>query len=295
MERTNAIKTVAITGIVGNVFLTLIKLLIGFATSSLTMIADGFNSAADVFSSVITYIGNNISARPESAAHPYGHGKAEYVFSLVISLMLMFVAFFVLRNAFFSLFLGSSFRYSFWLLVVAISSFVLKLGLYFVTIDAAREYNSILAYANATDHRNDILISLLTLISVIAGYFSIYFVDAIFGILVACWIAYSGATIFASCYNVLMDRTLDATITDKMRYTISTVKGVEHLDSLVSKPLGVNYLLIVKVSIDGNFTVFEGHNIAAEIKQKLLQFDQVEEAIVHLNPVQQHPHTNLLK
>ncbi len=295
MERTKAIKTVAITGIIGNIFLSLIKLSIGFATLSQTMIADGFNSAADVFSSLMTYIGNNISGRPESAAHPYGHGKAEYLFSLIISIMLLFVAFFVLRSSFIRLFAGSRFYYSFWLLVVAISSFVLKLGLYFMTIDAARKYNSILAFANATDHRNDILISLLTLVSVMAGYFNIYFVDAIFGMMVACWIAYSGALIFASCYNVLMDRTLDATQTDQMRYCISTVKGVEHLDSLVSKPLGVNYLLIVKVSVDGNLSVFEGHSIAAEIKHKLLQFDSIEEAIVHLNPVQHHPYTNILK
>ncbi len=295
MERTNAIKTVAITGIIGNIFLMIIKLLIGFATMSQTMIADGFNSAADLFSSVMTYIGNQISARPEDTNHPYGRGKAEYLFSMIISIVLLLVAFYVLRNSFTKLFSGHQYHYSFWLLIVAIVSFVLKLGLYFMTIDAAKKYNSFLTLANAVDHRNDILIALLTIVSVVAGYYKVYFVDAIFGMIIAFWIAFSGASIFAGCYNVLMDKTLDAKITDKMRHCISTVSGVHHLDSLVSKPLGVNYLLIVKLSVDGNLSVLEGHSIAAEVKAQLLQFDMVDEVIVHINPLQEHPHPNLLK
>ncbi len=295
MERTKAIKIVSISGIVGNIFLMLIKLLIGFATMSQTMIADGLNSAADLFSSVMTFIGTHISARPDDAKHPYGRGKVDYLFSLIISIVLMLVAFNLFRDSFYRLFSWHAFKYSFWLLIIAIVSFVLKLGLYFMTIDAAQKYNSFLTFANAIDHRNDILISLLTIVSVIAGYHKIYFIDALFGMLVACWIAYSGASIFASCYNVLMDRTLDTKLTTQMRDTINRVDGVAHLDSLVSKPLGVNYLLIVKVSIDGNLSVFDGHNIAAEIKKQLLQFDLIDEAIVHLNPVQQHPYPNKLK
>ncbi len=295
MERTNGIKLVALAGIVGNVFLLIIKLIIGFASGSQAMIADGFNSAGDVFSSLMAYIGNRISGRPDDADHPYGHGKAEYLFSLIISMALLVTAAFVFRNALANLVSGGGFRYSFWLVVIAVITIVLKLGLYFSTIDAARKYNSLLAFANAIDHRNDILISLLTLFSIIMGSFQIYFFDALFGIAIAIWIARSAFSIFASSYNVLMDKTLSASLTRRMRQTVEAVPGVEHLDSLVSKPLGVNYLLIVKVSVDGHLSVFEGHDISAQIKVLLRQFEMVDEVIVHVNPVQQHPQKDLLR
>ncbi len=295
MERTNGIKLVALTGIVGNVFLMFIKLIVGFATGTQAMIADGANSASDIFCSLMTYIGNRISGQPGDSDHPYGHGKAEYLFSMIISMSLIVVAAFVFRSSLEKMFSDQHFRYSFWLVVIAVISIVLKLGMYFVTIDAAQKYDSLLAFANATDHRNDILISLLTLFSIVMGYFQIYFFDAVFGMIIAIWIARSGFSIFASSYHVLMDTTLSGSITRQMRRKVESVDGVEHLDSLVSKPLGVKYLLIVKVSVDGNLTVFRGHDISYQIKHQLKQFKLVDDVIVHLNPVQHHPQKNLLK
>ncbi len=67
------------------------KLIVGFLTKSQAMIADGLNSAGDVFASTITYIGNRISSTPGDDEHPYGHGKAEYIFSMVISFFLIFL------------------------------------------------------------------------------------------------------------------------------------------------------------------------------------------------------------
>ncbi len=295
MERSNSIKMIALLGIIGNLFLLILKLLFGLATRSQAMIADGINSVGDVFSSLMAYVGGRITARPDDADHPYGHGKAEYIFSLIISMALLVAAVFVFRGALVNLATGTTFRYSFWLVVVAVSTIVLKLGLYFTTIDVAQKYNSLLAFATAADHRNDIFISLLTLLSVVLGHFNIYFVDAIFGMAIAVWIGYTGFTIFASAYHVLMDTTLDAAITAQMRQQIEAVDGVDHLDSLVSKPIGVNYLLIVKVSVDGHYSVLRGHQIAAQIKRQLLEYQLIADVIVHLNPLQEHPEPNQLR
>ena len=89
MDRNNRIKRVAILGIVGNILLLIAKLMVGLTTRSQVMIADGLNSAGDVFASVMTYIGNHISAQPGDEDHPYGHGKAEYIFSMIISFSLL--------------------------------------------------------------------------------------------------------------------------------------------------------------------------------------------------------------
>ena len=76
------IKNAGIVGILGNIFLLIIKGLIGVFTHSQSMIADSVNSAADIFASLMTFIGNKISSEPKDNDHNFGHGKAEYIFSV---------------------------------------------------------------------------------------------------------------------------------------------------------------------------------------------------------------------
>ena len=80
------IKKVSILGMVGNVFLLVIKGFVGFASGSQAMIADAFNSAGDIFSSIMTFIGNGIASKPRDNDHNLGHGKAEYIYSMFISI-----------------------------------------------------------------------------------------------------------------------------------------------------------------------------------------------------------------
>ena len=81
-DRYSSTKTASILGIIGNIFLLIIKAIIGIITNSQAMIADSVNSAGDIFSSTMTYIGNKIASRPRDNSHNLGHGKAEYIFSL---------------------------------------------------------------------------------------------------------------------------------------------------------------------------------------------------------------------
>ena len=86
-------KRVGILGILGNIFLLIIKGIVGFATKSQSMIADSFNSAGDIFASLMTFIGNKISSEPRDDTHNFGHGKAEYIFSMFIGISMVLVSF----------------------------------------------------------------------------------------------------------------------------------------------------------------------------------------------------------
>ena len=78
MNRFKKVKTASILGIIGNVFLLIIKAILGIITHSKAMIADAVNSAGDILSSFITFIGNQIASKPSDECHNLGHGKAEY-------------------------------------------------------------------------------------------------------------------------------------------------------------------------------------------------------------------------
>ena len=92
MERYKSVKIASILGIIGNIFLLIIKAIIGLITNSQAMIADSFNSAGDIFSSFMTYIGNKIASKPRDDDHNLGHGKAEYIFSMLISLAMIIMS-----------------------------------------------------------------------------------------------------------------------------------------------------------------------------------------------------------
>ena len=80
MKRYKSTKIASILGMIGNVFLLIINGIIGYITNSQAMIADAFNSAGDIFSSIMTFIGNKISSIPKDNDHNLGHGKAEYIY-----------------------------------------------------------------------------------------------------------------------------------------------------------------------------------------------------------------------
>ena len=99
MDRFKSTKRAGIFGVIGNIFLLIIKAIVGFATKSQAMIADSFNSAGDIFSSMMTLIGNKIASRPSDDDHNLGHGKAEYIYSMLISIVIMGVGVKLLANS----------------------------------------------------------------------------------------------------------------------------------------------------------------------------------------------------
>lgn len=284
LKKSKEVSLVAILGIIANAFLVFAKLLIGFSTRSQAMIADGLNSAGDVFTSVLTFIGNKLASQPKDSDHPFGHGKAEYIFSLIISLSLFFVSFAIISNSFDSIINQEAFTFSFWLIIVSIITIIIKILLFIFSKKVGRKYDSLLAIANAEDHRNDVFLTAGTLLSIIMGIYNIYWVDGLVGMMIALWIAYTGFEIFSSSYQVLMDTTLDPKIEKDIKADIINIHGIDHIDSILSKPVGLEFILIVKVSVNASLTVLEGHSLAAQVKDKLLNYEHITDVIVHVNP-----------
>jgi len=92
MDRFQSTQRASVFGIIGNIFLLIIKTIIGVITNSQAMIADSVNSAGDIFSSLMTFIGNKIASKPKDDDHNLGHGKAEYIFSMLVSISMIFVS-----------------------------------------------------------------------------------------------------------------------------------------------------------------------------------------------------------
>ena len=125
-QKYNITKKAGIYGIIGNIFLLIIKAICGFIFKSQSMIADSFNSAGDIFASLMTFIGNRIASVPNDKDHNFGHGKAEYIFSMFIGISMILVAGKLFFDSISTLILGSNLKFSWILVSVCIITIITK-------------------------------------------------------------------------------------------------------------------------------------------------------------------------
>lgn len=284
-NRFSQTKKVGILGILGNIFLLLIKGFIGFTTKSQAMIADSINSAGDIFASLMTFIGNKISSAPKDEDHNFGHGKAEYIFSMFIGLSMIIVSFKLLYDSVLTLIFGSKLTFSWLLVITCFITIGVKAFLYFYTRSATKKYDNILLKANMNDHRNDCIVTTFTLISVLLSLKGIYWFDSLTGIGISIWIGYTGFTFFIESYNVLMDISVDDKTKDLILDIVNSYKDIKSVQSISSTPVGYKYIIVLVINVDGNMSTFESHSLADSIEKSVCALDNVYKTIVHVEPV----------
>ena len=285
MDRYNSTKRAGIFGILGNIFLLIIKGIVGFASHSQAMIADAANSAGDIFASLMTFIGNRIASEPGDKTHNFGHGKAEYIFSLFISISMILVSAKLLYDSTISLILQEAFTFSWFLVAVCIATIIVKLFLFSYTYHLCKKYNNILLQANMKDHRNDCIVTTFTLISILLSLFHIYWFDGVVGIGISIWICYTGVKIFVESYNVLMDISID-TNTEKMILDLAhSYKDIKKLDDISSTPVGYQYIIVLTIYVDGNMSTFDSHRLADSLERDITKLDKIYKTIIHVNPM----------
>ena len=278
-------KKAGILGIIGNIFLLIIKATVGFISKSQAMIADSVNSAGDIFASLMTFIGNKIASAPQDDDHNFGHGKAEYIFSLFISLSMIGISLKLLYNSLISLIYGYKFDFSWFLVIVCVVTILVKLCLFLYTKFLSRKFNSILLDANKEDHRNDCIVTTFTLISVLLGLLNIYWFDGIVGIFISAWICITGVKIFIESYNILIDTSIDVTTQEVILNLIKKYEEIKKVDNISSSPVGYRYIVFVTICVDGNMTTFNSHKLADKLEKDICGLDKVYRAIVHVNPI----------
>ena len=286
MNRFKSTKLASVFGITGNIFLMIIKSIIAFITGSQAMIADAFNSAGDIFSSLMTYIGNKISSKPRDDDHNLGHGKAEYIYSMLISISMILMALFILKDSFVSLVKGKTYEFSIWLIVVCVLTILVKFLLFMFTNKVYKKYNNLLVKANSRDHFNDMIITSVNLISCLLSLKGIYFLDGVTGIMISIWIIYTSVKLFIESYNVLMDKSISIETKNEVYDIIDRHKEIKKVIHFNSTPVGYMYQISFTIYVDGNMSTFDSHEIANKLEKEIVkEIDEIYLVIIHVNPM----------
>ena len=281
----NGVKKAGILGILANLFLSLIKFIVGFQFKSQSMIADSFNSITDVFSSFMMFIGNKIGNVQKDEEHNFGHKKAEYIFSMFISISIFVISIKLMYDSIMSLITNQKVIFSIDLIIVTIFTILVKLGLYLYTKYLYQKEKSILLKSNNIDHRNDIILTTTVLIAIIFSKFNIFYVDSIVGIIISIWFLITGIKIFKESYDVLMDIAIDKETKEKITELILENDNIQKVEDVYSLSIGYKFIVVLTIYVDGNLTTKESHVIANDIEIAIKRkFKDIEDVFIHIHP-----------
>jgi len=297
-QRYYAIRQVTLVGVVGNILLSIIKLIFGFIGQSQALIADGLHSLSDLISDGVVLVAAKYSSQDADANHPYGHGRFETVATIAVGGLLLIVAAGLLIDASHRLLEPELLLQPGLIsLVVIVISLVIKEILYQYTVKVAKRIRSPMLQANAWHHRSDAISSLIVLVGVVGSMVGVQWLDAIAAIGVSLMIAHIGWTLGWSGVSELVDTALDEEQLQEIRELIQSVDGVCTLHELRTRRMGSQALVDVHILVNPRISVSEGHQIGEMVRHCLINnLEDIADVLVHIDPEhdeQAHPNLKL--
>ena len=280
-------KTCTLVGLVTNVALAVFKLLAGIFGFSYAMIADAVHSFSDCVATATCYVGIRIGERPADESHPYGHANAETIAAFLIALTILGAGIFVAVEAI-QLIVEKDYETPAVIaLIAAVISIVIKEGMFRYTLKVGERNNSPAVIACAWDHRSDAYSSVAVLLGILGARLGFPYLDPVAGLAVSALIVKMSLTLFRSNIGILMDERPEPAVMEEIKAATLEVKGIEAIDSLKVHRRGSAVTIDIEVAVDCELTVERGHQIAAEVKSKLLgEVEHVQDVMVHVNPYQ---------
>lgn len=271
--------------IVVNVVLFALKFWAGFVTGSIAMMADAWHTLSDSFTSVVVIIGYWVSSKPADKNHPFGHGRAEFISSIIIGVLLGTVGFNFFIESFKDI-ISHKTKLEFALLplIVFSISIFLKEALTQIALWIAKKINSSSVKADAWHHRSDAIASLIIVIAMIFGK-KIWWLDGALGILVSILIIHTAYSIIKQAANVLMGEAHDEKIEEEIKKSISKITDeIVNIHHIHIHSYGDHTELTVHVCMPSNMNIKDSHDITKKIESVLKERFSME-TTVHVEPI----------
>lgn len=282
-EKVKNVKKVSAISFSFNLLLLVIKMIFGLISSSQSLIADAVNSAGDIVASLVSIIGIKVASKPGDKEHPYGHGKAEYIFAALVGISMIIASITMIKNAILSMMSNSTVNVSIFLILVCIVTILVKFSLMMYSKSQYKKTDSILIRCNMEDHRNDMFVTFGVLIGIICSKFGFYFVDGIIGILISIWIVIVAIKIIYPACLVLIDT--QSNFIDEAKREVQNFKEIKSIDKFYISPVGDKYLAIIEISMDKEKSLSEVHEYIDKIEKKLYEkFKSIIDINIHVNP-----------
>lgn len=281
---------VSVVSIVGNLVLSLFKLVAGIFAHSGAMISDAIHSASDVFSSFVVIIGVKISTKESDKKHPYGHERLECVAAIMLATILCITGIGIGYSALLNIIRGEYEKLvvpGMLALVAAVVSIVSKEAMFWYTKMNAKRIDSSALMADAWHHRSDALSSVGALIGIAGARLGLPVLDSVASLVICIFIEKAAYDIFMDAVGKMVDCACDEETETAMREHALQREGVLGVDLLRTRMFGNKIYVDIEICADGNKTLKEAHEIAERVHDSIEEhFPKVKHIMVHVNPLE---------
>lgn len=279
---------VSFVTIIGNILLSVMKLIAGFIAHSNAMISDAIHSASDVFSTFVVIIGIKLASKKADKEHPYGHERLECVAAIVLSMVLFITGFGIGAAALKNITSGDYNNIvvpGVLALVAAIVSIVSKEAMYWYTRYNAKKIDSSALMADAWHHRSDAFSSIGALIGIAGARLGFPIMDSIASLIIFVFIIKAAYDIFKDAIDKMVDHACDDATVNKIRECVMKHDDVLGIDMLQTRIFGNKIYVDLEIETDGSYTLSKAHTIAESVHDDIEKsFPKVKHIMVHVNP-----------
>ena len=285
----NYVTKTMIISVFTNIFLAVVKIVFGFLAHSSALIADGIHSFSDLSTDFFAILGNYLARKPADKEHPFGHGKIEYLTSIIIGTLVLIVGLGVIYNT-----ANSEVTIpSAVVIAVTVITIILKYLLSMYVIKKGQKHNNNILIASGKESRTDVISSFVVLVAAILMQFSdklaiLKYSDIVASIVVGIFIVKTGFAIVKENMSVIIgEQENNKEYLSKLKRIILNDDNVISIKSMIILKFGHIVTLDLIVIMDGNITLKEAHDIVDAIENQIKNFDErVEHIHIHMEPNQ---------
>ena len=269
-ERRKKIIGVSVTGIVTNLFLGILKAVLGVLSGSVALVSDALNNITDSSSSLITIIGTKLAGKAPDKLHPFGHGRTEYLTSLLIGGIVFLTGFQSLISSAKAIFHKEEMSTGVVTVIIIIATIVAKIILGTYTQNSGIKYNSGALQASGADAKNDAIVSVVTLISTAVYIFTKISIDGIAGVIISLFILKAAYDILSDTIKKLLGERVDGDMVRGIKEIARSTEGVINCFDLILNDYGPDfYTGSINVEIEDNRSIGEMYPILHEAQTKI--------------------------
>jgi cation diffusion facilitator family transporter len=270
-----------------NIILAIAKLSAGIEGNSFALIADSIESTTDIFSSFLLLLALHYAYMPADENHPYGHGKAESIATIIISGFLILSASYITYECFHNIFTPHELPKPFTLWVLG-ATIILKEAAFRYMRNKSESHKSSGMMADAWHHRSDAISSLAAFTGICValwlgkGYES---ADDWAGLIASAVIFYNAFRLMRPALGEIMDENRYDELLERIRDLTSKVPQVQGVEKCHIRKSGSRFFVDMHIEVDPNLTVFKGHEIAHLAKDRLMaEFPEIADVLIHIEP-----------
>lgn len=283
----NKVTTTLLKSFFVNTVLVIIKFVIGFIGASSALIADGVHSLSDLATDLVAIIGSKLARKPADDDHPYGHGRLEYVTSIIIGIIILILGLTLIFNT------NQEQIPSIIVIYASLFTIVVKFCISKYLCVVGKKLDNQILISSGKESSMDVISSIVVLISSVLIQFSdeIYmfkYADKISTIIIGLFIIKTAIDVLKSNINLIIGEVVsDEEYLSSVKDTILSVKGVIKIDDLNVIKLGSYNEAKLDISVNKNTSLTKAHDIAHKVEEQLKSNEnlKIRYVIVHINPI----------